>query len=224
MHLLVIEDEQWFGLILRRALAADRHVVDVAPDGGTGLAMTLNGSYDLIILDLGLPDIDGLEVCRRLRAAHVAVPILMLTARGETDDRVTGLDAGADDYICKPFALSELLARIRALLRRPFALHDESMLRLADLTLDPASHRAFRDGRAIDLRMREYALLEYLLRHKGQILTREQILKNVWTYDYGGGTKIVDTYMYYLRHKIDTGARQPLLHTVRGSGYILREE
>jgi DNA-binding response OmpR family regulator len=224
MHLLVVEDEQRLCRLLRRTLEANRHVVDVAAEGETGLAAALGGGFDVIILDLGLPDIDGLEVCRRLRDAGVPTPVLVLTARDEVEDRVRGLDAGADDYLGKPFALAELLARVRALARRPPQQRGERELRLADLTLDVAGHRAWRGGRAIALSAKEFALLEFLLRHAGQVLTRQQIIEHVWRYDYDGHDTVVDTYIHYLREKIDAGAAQRLVHTVRGVGYVLRAE
>jgi DNA-binding response OmpR family regulator len=224
VHILVVEDEQRLGRLLRRSLEANRHVVDVATEGETGLAAAQGGGYDLIILDLGLPDLDGLEVCRRLRAAGIGSPVLVLTARDEIEDRVRGLDAGADDYLGKPFALAELLARVRALARRPRPVQGERELRVADLVLDVAGHRVQRGERAIALSAKEFALLEYLLRHAGQVLTRQQIIEHVWRYDFEGLDTIVDTYIHYLREKIDAGAAAPLLHTVRGVGYVLRAE
>jgi DNA-binding response OmpR family regulator len=196
----------------------------VAPEGEVGLAAALGGDYDLIILDLGLPDMDGLEVCRCLRAAGNATPVLMLTARDEVEDRVAGLDAGAEDYLGKPFALAEVLARVRAFARRPALQNGAGELRLADLTLDMAAHCARRGDRVIPLSAKEFAVLEYLLRHAGQVLTRQQILAHVWRYDYDGLDRAVDTYIHYLRDKIDAGASPRLLHTVRGVGYVLRAE
>lgn len=223
MHILVVDDEQRLCRLLRRSLEANRHVVDIALDGATGLAAAQGGSYDAIVLDLGLPDIDGLEVCRRLRAANVATPVLMLTARDEIEDRVTGLDAGADDYLGKPFALAELLARVRAVARRPPQQRVERELRLADLTLDLVGHNVRRGERTITLSAKEYALLECMLRHIGQVLTRQQIIEHVWRYDFEGLDTVVDTYIHYLREKIDAGAEQRLVHTVRGVGYVMRE-
>jgi DNA-binding response OmpR family regulator len=224
VHILVVEDEQRLGRLLRRSLEANRHVVDVVTEGKTGLAAALGGSYDLLILDLGLPDLDGLEVCRRLRAAGVGTPVLVLTARDEVEDRVRGLDAGADDYLGKPFALAELLARVRALARRPPEPHGERELQVADLVLDVAGHRARRGERPIALSAKEFALLDYLMRHAGQVLTRQQIVEHVWRYDFEGLDTIVDTYIHYLREKIDAGTAQRLVHTVRGVGYVLRAE
>jgi DNA-binding response OmpR family regulator len=193
-------------------------------EGKTGLVAALGGSYDLLILDLGLPDLDGLEVCRRLRAAGISTPVLVLTARAEIEDRVRGLDAGADDYLAKPFALAELLARVRALARRPRQLQGERELQVADLVLDVAGHRARRGERPIALSAKEFALLDYLMRHAGQVLTRQQIVEHVWRYDFEGLDTIVDTYIHYLREKIDAGTAQRLVHTVRGVGYVLRAE
>jgi DNA-binding response OmpR family regulator len=224
VHILVVEDEQRLGRLLRRSLEANRHVVDVVTEGTTGLAAALGGSYDLLILDLGLPDLDGLEVCRRLRAAGLGTPVLVLTARAEIEDRVRGLDAGADDYLAKPFALAELLARVRALARRPRQLQGGRELQVADLVLDVAGHRARRGERPIALSAKEFALLDYLMRHAGQVLTRQQIVEHVWRYDFEGLDTIVDTYIHYLREKIDAGTAQRLVHTVRGVGYVLRAE
>lgn len=227
MHILVIEDEQRLCRLLRRTLEANRHVVDVALEGTTGLAAAWGGGYDLVILDLGLPDVSGLDVCRRLRAANVATPVLILTARDEIEDRVAGLDAGADDYLGKPFALAELLARVRALARtlarRPPQQRGERELRLADLTLDLAGHHVRRGEQTIALSAKEFALLEYMLRNAGQVLTRQQIIEHVWRYDYDGLDTVVDTYIHYLREKIDVGAEKRLVQTVRGVGYVLRE-
>ena len=224
MHILVVEDEERLGRLLRRSLQANRHVVDVATEGETGLAAALGGGYDLIILDLGLPDLDGLEVCRRLRAAGIGTPVLVLTARDEVEDRVRGLDAGADDYLGKPFALAELLARVRALARRPPEPRGERELQVADLVLDVAGHRVRRGERTIALSAKEFALLDFLMRHAGQVLTRQQIIEHVWRYDFEGLDTIVDTYIHYLREKIDAGTPQRLVHTVRGVGYVLRAE
>jgi len=224
MRILVVEDEQRLGRLLRRSLEAVRHVVDVATDGETGLAAARGGEYDVIILDLGLPDVDGVEVCRRLRAARVGTPILMLTARDEIEDRVHGLDAGADDYVGKPFALSELLARVRALSRRPQPEETAGDLRLADLRLDVAGRRAWRGNRPLTLSAKEFALLEFMLRHAGQVLTRQQIVEQVWRYDFDGLDTIVDTYIHYLRDKVDANAAPRLVRTVRGVGYVLRED
>lgn len=224
MHILIIEDELRLGRLLRRSLEANMHVVDVVTEGAAGLANARERTYDVIILDLGLPDMDGLDVCRRMRADGIETPLLMLTARDEVEDRVGGLDAGADDYLGKPFALSELLARVRTLARRPPPARDSNELRLADLTLDLAGHQARRGDRAIALSAKEFALLEFMLRHAGQVLTRQQIIEQVWRYDFAGLDTVVDTYIHYLRDKIDAGAGTRLVRTVRGVGYVLRAE
>jgi DNA-binding response OmpR family regulator len=224
MHILIIEDELRLGRLLRRSLEANMHVVDVVTEGAVGLANARERAYDVIILDLGLPDMDGLDVCRLMRADGVETPVLMLTARDEVEDRVGGLDAGADDYLGKPFALSELLARVRTLARRPPPARDSNALRLADLTLDLPGHQARRGDRAIALSAKEFALLEFMLRHAGQVLTRQQIIEQVWRYDFAGLDTVVDTYIHYLRDKIDAGADTRLVRTVRGVGYVLRAE
>ena len=224
MHILIIEDELRLGRLLRRSLEANMHVVYVVTEGAAGLANARERAYDVIILDLGLPDMDGLEVCRRMRAAGVETPLLMLTARDEVEDRVGGLDAGADDYLGKPFALSELLARVRTLARRPPPARDSNELRLADLTLDLPGHQARRGDRVIALSAKEFALLEFMLRHAGQVLTRQQIIEQVWRYDFAGLDTVVDTYIHYLRDKVDAGAATRLVRTVRGVGYVLRAE
>jgi DNA-binding response OmpR family regulator len=220
MHILVVEDEQRLAYLLRRVLLEERHAVDLAHDGQTGLDLALSGTYDVVILDLMLPDVDGLEICRQMRAERVMSPVLMLTARGAIEDRVTGLNVGADDYLTKPFAMEELLARINALLRRRDRRFDEAQqLTVADLTLDLVRHEATRGGRTIELTAKEFALLEYLMRHPGQALTRTQIIDAVWRYDMEALSNVVDIYIHYLRDKIDQSSAQPLIKTVRGVGY-----
>jgi DNA-binding response OmpR family regulator len=220
MHILVVEDEKRLAALLRRVLMEERHVVDLAHDGADGLGMVLGGSYDLVILDLMLPEMDGMTVCREMRKAKIEAPVLMLTARGAIEDRVEGLKTGADDYLVKPFAMEELLARVDALLRRRNRQLDaSSQLRVADLSLDLLRHEANRDGRPIELTAKEFALLEYLMRHPGQVLTRTQILDHVWGYDPDTLSNVVDIYIHYLRDKIDRGSAQPLIKTVRGVGY-----
>ncbi|HEY7780459.1 MAG TPA: response regulator transcription factor [Ktedonobacterales bacterium] len=219
MHILVVEDEQRLATLLRRVLAADRHVVDIASDGPTGLDLAASDTYDLVILDLMLPGMDGLAVCRALREHKIWVPILMLTARGTIEDRVAGLDAGADDYLTKPFAMQELLARVRVLLRRGRTPEPETQLHVADLTLDLLRHEARRGDRVIQLTAKEFALLEFLMRHPGQALTRTQIIDHVWRYDLDALSNVVDIYIHYLRGKVDRDAARPLITTVRGVGY-----
>ena len=220
MHILIVEDEQRLAYLLRRVLLEERHTVDLAHDGNTGLDLAASGTYDVIILDLMLPGIDGLQICRELRAERVLTPVLMLTARGAVEDRVTGLNVGADDYLTKPFAMEELLARVNALLRRRDRTFEEMpQLRVGDLTLDLVAHEAKRNGKLIELTAKEYALLEYLMRHAGQVLTRTQIIDAVWRYDMEALSNVVDIYIHYLRDKIDQGFSHPLIKTVRGVGY-----
>jgi len=220
MHLLVVEDEQRLAYLLRRVLLEERHSVDVAHDGNTGLDLALSDTYDVVILDIMLPGMDGIEVCRQMRAERIMTPVLMLTARGSVEDRVTGLNVGADDYLVKPFAMEELLARINALLRRRDQRFDDNpRLTVADLTLDLVSHEARRDGRVIELTAKEFALLEYLMRNQGRALTRTQIVDSVWRYDMEALSNVVDIYIHYLRDKVDQGFSRPLIKTVRGIGY-----
>lgn len=220
MHILIVEDEQRLAYLLRRVLQEERHTVDVANDGLSGLDLALSDSYDAVILDLMLPGMNGLEICRQMRAEQIMTPVLMLTARGAVEDRVTGLNVGADDYLTKPFAMEELLARVKALLRRRDRRFDETLqLTIGDLTLDLIRHEARRDGHVIDLTAKEFALLEYLMRHSGQVLTRTQIVDAVWCYDMEVLSNVVDIYIHYLRDKIDQGFSHPLIKTVRGVGY-----
>ncbi len=220
MHILVVEDEQRLAFLLRRVLLEERHMVDLAHDGPGGLDLALSGTYDAVILDVMLPGMDGLEICRQMRAERVMTPVLMLTARGSIEDRVTGLNVGADDYLPKPFAMEELLARINALLRRRDRRFDETpQLAVGDLMLDLVRHEARRDGHVIELTAKEFALLEYLMRHPGQVLTRTQIIDAVWRYDLEALSNVVDIYIHYLRDKIDQGFPHPLIKTVRGVGY-----
>jgi DNA-binding response OmpR family regulator len=220
MHILVVEDERRLAALLQRVLTEERHVVDVANDGTKGYEMAAGGSYDVIVLDLMLPGMDGFEICRRVRADGVQTPILMLTARGAVEDRVAGLSGGADDYLIKPFAMEELLARIAALLRRrDRALDIAQQLRVGDLTLDLVRHEARRGGKVIELTAKEFALLEYLMRNPGHVLTRGQITDHVWRYDLDALSNVVDIYIHYLRDKVDRGYARPLIKTVRGVGY-----
>ena len=221
-RILVIEDEERIRQFLQRGLTYENYRVDVATDGSTGLALARENSPDLVILDWMLPGMDGLEVCRRLRAAG-SMPILMLTAKDSVSDRVQGLDAGADDYLVKPFSFDELLARLRALLRRATPSQPE-VLRFADLTLDTGTRQAFRGERAVELTAKEYELLELFMRHPRQVLTREVIYDRVWGYDFGGESNIIEVYVRYLRQKTEVDGASRLLHTVRGVGYVLREE
>jgi DNA-binding response OmpR family regulator len=223
MHILVVEDERRLAQLLRRVLSEERHNVDIALDGNEGLDLALSGTYDLIILDLMLPGVEGMEVCRDLRKEQVDTPVLMLTARGAVEDRVAGLNAGADDYLTKPFAVDELLARVNALLRRRGrGLDATQVLAVGDLTLDLVRHEARRQGKTIELTPKEFALLEYLMRHPGQVLSRTQITDHVWRYDLESLSNVVDIYIHYVRDKIDRGFSPPLIKTVRGVGYKIQ--
>jgi two-component system, OmpR family, response regulator MprA len=223
MKILVVDDERAVRESLRRALELEGYQVDLAEDGEEALAqMGDASSADAMILDVLMPGIDGLEVCRRLRAEGNEVPVLMLTARAEVDSRVAGLDAGADDYLPKPFALAELLARVRALLRRTGS-GDDDVLRFADLELDPGTREVRRGGVFIDLTRTEFALLELFLRNPRQVLTRSVIFERVWGYDFGPTSNSLDVYIGYLRRKTEEAGASRLIHTVRGVGYALRD-
>lgn len=221
--LLLVEDDPRVAGFLRRGLEAEGYVVDVAGNGRDGLARARTQEYGLIVLDRMLPQLDGLELCRRLRAERCESLVLMLTARDALPDKVEGLQSGADDYLTKPFAFDELLARVAALLRRGRSRPAPEVLRVGDLTLDPASRRAIRGGREIPLTVREFALLRYLMANAGTVVSRARLLSDVWRYDFDPGTKLVDVYVRYLRQKIDAGAAKPLIHTVRGFGYMIAE-
>jgi DNA-binding response OmpR family regulator len=219
MHILIVEDEQRLARLVARVLSEERHVVDIANDGDTGMDLALRGTYDLLILDLMLPGRSGLDICKQVRARKLQSAILMLTARGSIEDRVAGLRIGADDYLVKPFAMEELVARVDALLRRGRAITDTQRLQVGDLTLDLLRREAQRDGRIIELTAKEFALLEYLMRHPGQVLTRTQIIDHVWRYDSDALSNVVDIYIHYLRDKIDRGSARPMIKTMRGVGY-----
>lgn len=221
---LLVEDEARVASVISRTLRMEGYQVEVAPDGETALSKALSNAPDLIILDLMLPDIDGLEVCRQLRAVGVTEPVLMLTARDAIPDRVAGLDAGADDYLVKPFDFEELLARLRALLRRTACSETKGPLRFADLELDPVTRRCTRAGRLIHLTTKEFDILELFMRHPNQVLTRDLIYDRIWSYDFAGESNIIDVYVRYLRAKTEEGGGSRLIHTVRGVGYVLREE
>jgi two-component system response regulator MprA len=221
-HVLVVDDDSRIASALRRALIYEGYQVEVAPDGQLALQRARERMPDLAILDVMLPGLDGIEVCRRLRAEG-DVPILMLTARDGTADRVKGLDSGADDYLVKPFAYEELLARVRALLRR-HGPRQRKVLRYADLTMDIGMHEVKRGEDRISLTAKEFDLLQHFLRNPNQVLRREQLLDAVWGYDFGATSNVVDVYVGYLRTKLEDGGRPRLLQTVRGVGYVLREE
>jgi two-component system response regulator MprA len=220
-RILIIEDDQAILKLLQRGLAYEGYTADTAADGRTGLILARDHQPDLVILDWMLPGMDGLEVCHRLRTGG-SVPILMLTAKDTIQDRVQGLDAGADDYLVKPFNLDELLARLRALLRRTQP-ERVPVLKFADLTLDTGSRQATRGNRLISLTAKEYELLELFLRHPKQVLTREVIFDRVWGYDFGGESNVLEVYIRYLRQKLEAEDEPRLIHTVRGVGYVMRE-
>ncbi len=220
-RILIIEDDPAILKVLQRGLAYEGYAVDIATDGRTGLNLAHDHHPDLVILDWMLPGMDGLEVCRRLRLQG-GLPILMLTAKDTVQDRIQGLDAGADDYMIKPFNLDELLARVRALLRRTQP-ERVPVLKFADLTLDTGSRQASRGNRLVPLTAKEYELLELFLRHPKQVLTREVIFDRVWGYDFGGESNVLEVYIRYLRQKLESDGETRLIHTVRGVGYVLRE-
>jgi heavy metal response regulator len=222
MRILVVEDEKKVASFVQRGLEAEHYTVDVAHDGDTGLARALEGHHDLLILDLMLPGRDGAAVLRELRQRRHALPILLLTARAAVTDKVRGLDLGADDYLTKPFEFAELLARVRALLRRG-AGAPAPALTVADVILDPATREVTRRGRRIELTAREYALLEFFLRNPGRVLSRALIAQHVWGVSFDTFTNVIDVYVNYLRRKIDADFEPKLLHTVRGAGYVLKE-
>ena len=223
MKLLVVEDDREAGAFLKRALSEAGHVVDVAASGRDGLLLAAGEPYDVIVLDRMLPELDGLAILRTIRAAGVKTPVLVLTALGGIDDRVEGLDAGGDDYLVKPFAFAELLARVNALARRPPTQDARTEFAVADLRLDLLKRTVTRAGQRIDLQAREFQLLEYLLRHAGRVVTRTMLLESVWDFHFDPKTNIVETHMSRLRGKVDRGFAHELIHTVRGAGYTLRE-
>jgi heavy metal response regulator len=223
MRLLVVEDEKKVSGFITKGLQEEGYAVDVAFDGKTGLQMAMDRVHDLIVLDINLPGMDGLSLLHELRAAKVSTPVLLLTVRANIEDKVLGLDAGADDYLTKPFAFRELVARIRALLRRQTEAK-LPVLRFADLTLDPARRMVLRGARKIELTAKEYALLDYFIRNPGRVLTRTMIVEHVWDYNFDPMTNIIDVYVNYLRRKIDSDREHKLIHTVRGVGYVLKEE
>jgi two-component system, OmpR family, response regulator MprA len=223
-HILVVDDEPAVRRALERALRLDSYEVELAEDGEQALDRLAERPADAVVLDVMMPGIDGIEVCRRMRAAGDKTPVLMLTARDAIDDRVIGLDVGADDYLVKPFALRELQARLRALLRRAGdGDEDGEVLRFADLVLDPVAHEVHRGERLVELSKTEFLLLELFMKHPRQVLTRSTIFENVWGYDFGPTSNALGVYIGYLRRKTEDGDEQRLLHTVRGIGYVMRD-
>jgi len=225
MRILIVEDEKRIARFLKQGLEEESYAVDIVADGSSALDWIAGADYDLILLDVMLPGLNGFELCRILRERGVRTPILMLTARDEVDDRVAGLDAGADDYLSKPFAFKELLARIRALTRRASPVATAAtVLEWADLQLDTVSHQARRGEREIELTVKEYALLEYFMRHPRRPLSRTMIREAIWGYDYYGASNVVDVYVRHLRQKLEFGGKPALIQTVRGVGYKLDED
>jgi heavy metal response regulator len=223
MKILVIEDEKKVANFLQKGLKEEQYVVDVAYDGLDGEHLATTDDYDLILLDIMLPGKDGIEILETLRRQQINIPVIMLTAKEMVEDKVEGFNAGCDDYICKPFSFEELLVRIRAVLRRGSGAMS-NVLTFADLTLDLISHKVIRDGREIELTAKEYTLLEYLVRNPNRVLTRTMIAEHVWDYNYDSFTNVIDVYINYLRNKVDRGFSTKLIHTVRGVGYVLKEE
>lgn len=223
MTILVVEDEIKITRFIKKGLEMEHYTVEVAYDGEEALDMAEINSYDLIILDIMLPKIDGLDVCKRLRQAKVEAPIIMLTARDAVEDRINGLDAGADDYLVKPFAFGELVARIRALLRREKTVKSIK-LKVGDLVLDPVTHEVHRGEKEIKLSSKEYRLLDYMMRRPGQICTRTMIGEHIWGYNFTEDSNVIDVYISYLRRKVDKGHRDKLIHTVRDVGYKIKNK
>jgi heavy metal response regulator len=224
MRILVAEDDQVIADFVAQGLREAGYAVDVAPTGNDALRKALEGGYDAAVMDVMLPGLDGLSVIEQLRAKKQQVPVLILSARHTVDDRVKGLQAGGDDYLTKPFAFAELLARLQALLRRAGGAAEPTRLTVGDLTLDLLSRRVERAARPLELRPREFALLEYLMRHPGRVLSKTMILSHVWGYSFDPGTNVVDVLVSRLRDKVDEGFDTKLIHTVRGAGYVLKVE
>ena len=223
MRLLVVEDERDLNRVIARRLEKEGYSVDRCFDGEEALDYLVAGEFDAVILDIMLPKYNGLEIVRRMRAAKNQTPVLFLTAKDSVSDRVAGLDAGAEDYLVKPFAFEELLASIRVMTRKSAGNHT-NIFEIADLAMDVAAHTVTRGGQSIALSAKEFDILEYLLRNKGLVLSREKIENHIWNFDYAGGTNVIDVYIRYLRKKIDDPFTQKLIHTIRGKGYVLREE
>jgi two-component system OmpR family response regulator len=223
MRLLIIEDDRDAADYLAKAFREVGHVADRAHDGEEGLALALDGQYDVIIVDRMLPKLDGLSIIGALRAKGIATPALILSALGQVDDRVKGLRAGGDDYLSKPYAFAELMARVEVLARRRVGRGEDTVYRVGDLELDRLSHRVVRGEQDITLQPREFRLLEYLMKHAGQVVTRTMLLENVWDYHFDPQTNVIDVHISRLRSKIDKGFTRPLLHTVRGAGYVIRD-
>ena len=223
MRILVAEDERDLNRLICRTLARAGYSVDACFDGESAMDYLLGAEYDCLLLDIMMPKKDGREVLREVRAQGNTTPVIFLTARDSVQDRIEGLDLGADDYLVKPFDFDELLARIRAATRK-YGVQKTSVLTIADLTADTGSRTVMRGGKEIRLSAKEYAILEYLLRHKGTVISRARLEDHIWNYDYAGGSNVVDVYMTYLRKKVDSGFDKKLIHTIRGAGWIMKEE
>ena len=223
MRVLIVEDEKKVAKFIKKGLEEDKYTVDVAHDGDSGLHLAKTEPYDIVILDIALPRRDGFTIVRELREKKIHTPVLMLTAKTSVEDRVEGLDRGADDYLTKQFAFEELLARVRSLLRRG-SVEKTPTLRIADLELDLVSHKAKRGEKMIELTVKEYGLLEYFMRNKNRVLSRALISEHIWNYNFDTGTNIIDVYVNHLRQKIDSGFAQTLIYTVRGVGYIMKSD
>ncbi|MGE5314745.1 MAG: response regulator [Acidobacteriota bacterium] len=221
-RILLVEDEKKVSAFIKKGLEEENYSVETAPDGEKGKLLLQASPFDLVIMDILMPKKDGLMLLQEIRAEGDATPVLMITAKGSVEDKVRGLDTGADDYLVKPFAIAELLARVRSLLRRKTA-EKSTTLTIADLTLDLVTHKARRGARQIDLTAKEYMLLEYFIRNKNTILTRTTISEHIWNYNFDTGTNIIDVYINHLRAKIDGGSDNKLLHTIRGVGYMMKE-
>jgi DNA-binding response OmpR family regulator len=222
MRILLVEDEMKLAHAMKRALELQKYAVDVVNNGKDGLDFAIGEEFSLIILDVMLPEVDGIEICKRIRSEGIHTPVLMLTARGQISDKVTGLDVGADDYMVKPFSFEELFARIRALVRRPVQTNDP-VLRIKKLTLDPKTFTVKQGDRLIELSSKEFSLLEYLLRNKNTVLNKEQIIAHVWNYDSDILPSTIEVHVKHLRDKIDVKGEDSLIHTIRGRGYTIRE-
>jgi len=222
MRILIVEDEVKLAHAMKRALEIQKYAVDVVNNGKDGLDFAIGEEFSLIILDIMLPGIDGIQICKRIREEGIHTPVLMLTAKGQISDKVTGLDVGADDYMVKPFSFEELFARIRALVRRPAQTNDP-VLHIKDLTLDPKTFTVKRDGKIIELSAKEFSLLEYLLRNKNAVLTKDQIIAHVWNYDSDILPSTIEVHVKHLRDKIDVSDKESLIYTIRGRGYTIRE-